>query len=109
MGRVLSRRSAALQHVPKEILFYLTDPPLWPGESRDEYMALLNAVAGACGAGDDVLKWLLADEVTHQLWEMRRLRRIEAGIILKRQAEVIEEVFKTTFDPESEGCSLVFL
>jgi hypothetical protein len=79
--KVVPDKGSSLQPIPKGILFFLSNQPLWPGEIRDEYMALLSAIAGSCGAGDDALKWLLTDKLTHQVWEMRRLRKIEAGIL----------------------------
>ena len=78
MTKAISSRMSALQRVPGEIRFFLDDPPLWPGENRAEYMALLAAIGASCQAGKDPLKWLLVNEVTHQVWEMRRFRRIES-------------------------------
>jgi hypothetical protein len=111
VSKVVADTRSALPRVPDEIQFLLNDPPLWRGESREEYMALLGAIAKSCGARNDVLHWLLIDEVAHQLWEIRKLRRIEAGLVLKCQVEVIEELLKTTYDSESvelNGLSLVF-
>jgi len=95
--------------IPKAIHFFLNDPPLWSGESRDEYMALLAAIAASCGVRDDVIKWLLANEIAHQLWEIQRYRKIEAGIVLKHEADVIEEILKTTYAEDSDGMGIVFL
>jgi hypothetical protein len=108
---VVADTRSALPRVPDEIEFLLNDPPLWRGESREEYIALRGAIAKSCGAGRDVVKWLLVDEVTHQLWEIRRFRRIEAGFVLKCQVEVIEELLTTTYDSKSiasDGLRLVF-
>lgn len=111
MSKVVADPRSTLPRIPKEIQFLLNDPPLWRGESREEYMALLAAIAKSCGAGDDVVKWLLINEIAHQIWEIRRFRKIEAGLILKCQVEVIEELLTTTYDSKSmasDGLYLVF-
>jgi hypothetical protein len=108
VSKVATSKSSALQQIPEQIRFFLNDPPLWPGESRAEYMALLAAIGASCLVGDDTVKWLLVDEMTHQIWEIRRFRRIEASLVLKRQAEIIKEVLQTTYDPETEGTDIVF-
>ena len=108
MTKAISRRMSALQRIPQEIHFFLNDPPLWRGENRAEYLALLAAIGASCQAGEDPLKWLLVNEVTHQVWEMRRFRRIESVLVLKHTDEVIEELLKTTYDSESEGMALVW-
>ena len=108
MSEVVSKEVSILQHIPEEIQFFLNDPPLWHGESGAEYIALRAAIGASCKAGNDILKWLLVDEVTYQVWEMRRFRKIEAALVLKRQIEVVEEVFKTTLDSETRGTDIVF-
>jgi hypothetical protein len=109
VSKVAISKSSALQQIPEEIHFFLNDPPLWAGESRADYMALLAAIGASCLAGHDVVKWLLVNEMTHQIWEIRRFMRIEASLVLKRQAEVIKEVLQTTYyDSETEGMDIVF-
>jgi hypothetical protein len=107
--KIVPTNSRTPVRIPKAIQFFLNDPPLWRGESRDEYMALLAAIAASCGVRDDVIKWLLVNEIAHQLWEIRRFRKIEAGIVLKHEADVIEEILKTTYAAESDGMGIVFL
>jgi hypothetical protein len=108
MSKAISSRMSALQRIPAEIHFFLNDPPLWRGESRADYLALLAAIGASCEAGRDPLKWLLVNEVTHHVWEMRRFRRIESALVLKRMVEVIEELLRTTYDAESEGMAMVW-
>jgi len=108
LTKAISSRMSALQRVPGEIRFFLDDPPLWPGENRAEYMALLAAIGASCEAGKDPLKWLLVNEVAHQVWEMRRFRRIESALVLKHMVEVIEELLRTTYDSESDGMAMVW-
>jgi hypothetical protein len=83
--------------IPGEIEGLLKNPPLWRGERREEYLALLLAI-GKSARAKDVVDWLSTNEVTYQVWDILRLKRIEAATMLSHQVVVVEELLKLTYD-----------
>jgi hypothetical protein len=92
-------KAAPPQRIPVEIAKLLGEPTLWRGESREQYDATLLAIAISVEARD-IVDWLSVKDVTYHVWDHRRLEGIKAALILTKQSQIIEELLKTTYDPE---------
>jgi hypothetical protein len=97
-------KAAAPRTIPVEIAKLLGEPILWRGESREQYDATLLGIAISVEARD-IIDWLSVKEVTYHVVDHCRLQEIKAALILAKQSELIEELLKSTYDPEgpSEG------
>jgi hypothetical protein len=100
-------KAAPPQRIPVEIAKLLGEPTLWRGESREQYEATLLAIAISVEARD-IVDWLSIKDVTYHVWDHRRLERIKAALILTKQSEIIEELLKTTYDPEQLEVDLTY-
>jgi len=92
---------------PADIVKLLGPPPLWRGESRNQYDAMLLGMAISVGARD-IVDWVSVNDVTYHVWDARRLQAIKAALILARQIEVIEGLLKSTFDPGGPERSAIY-
>jgi hypothetical protein len=67
----------ARAQIPEEVAALLADPPILRGESPEQYLTQLVAIAQAIGA-KDVIHWLWASEVAYHTWEIHRLSEDQA-------------------------------
>lgn len=88
--------------IPDEVEELLGEPPIWRGESPDQYRALLRSIAQSVGAVD-VFHWLWANEIASHAWQILRLQKIEAQLVLGHQTKIVEELLASTFDPPTSG------
>jgi hypothetical protein len=88
--------------IPEEIAELLGEPPIWRGESPDRYRALLLSIAQSVGAVD-VFHWLWANEIASHAWQILRLQKIEAQLVVGHQTKIVEELLASTFDPPTSG------
>ena len=88
-----------LRKIPAEIAKLLGEPVLWRNENRDQYDAILLAVAISVGARD-IVDWLWANDVTCLAVDARRLQVAKAALILSKQIQIVEELLKSTYDPK---------
>ena len=61
----------------------------------------------SCGV-KDVVGWLSTNEVTYEVWDILRFKRIEAAIILNHQIVVVEELLKSTYDLKDGGSDMLY-
>jgi hypothetical protein len=99
--------AAPPRKIPAEIMKLLGPPPLWRGESRNQYDAMLLGMAISVGARD-IVDWVSVNDVTYHVWDARRLQAIKAALILARQIEVIEGLLKSTYDPGGPERSAIY-
>jgi hypothetical protein len=100
MPPALSKMDLVLKtdcQIPEEVAELLGEPPTWRGENPDQYRALLRSVAQSVGAAD-VLHWFWANEVASHVWQILRLQKIEAQLVLSHQTKIVEELLASTFD-----------
>lgn len=88
-----------LGKIPVEIAELLGEPVLWRNEKRDQYDAILLAVAVSVGARD-IVDWFCANDVTCLALDARRLQVAKAALILNKQIEIVEELMKSTYDSQ---------
>ncbi len=105
MSNIVS--AAPPRKIPAEIMKLLGPPPLWRGESRNQYDAMLLGMAISVGARD-IVDWVSVNDVTYHVWDARRLQAIKAALILARQIEVIEGLLKSTYDPGGPERSAIY-
>jgi hypothetical protein len=107
MQNIVKAAGSPVCRIPDDVAVLLENPPLWRGESREDYLALLHAIAKSVGA-KDVVDWLCTDEVTYHVWEILRIKRIAAAIILSHQIAVVEELLKSTYDPKDGYSDMIY-
>jgi hypothetical protein len=95
-------KAASPRKIPTEIARLLGKPTLLRGESPEQYDATLLAIAISVGA-KDIIDWLSVKDVCHHVLDYQRLQVIKAATVQAKQIEVIEELLKSTYDPEGPG------
>jgi len=65
---------------PKELKKFFDDPPLVGDERREDYENLFATIAMTVKP-DDAIEWMYLGDVVNLTWEIRRMRRIKAGMI----------------------------
>jgi hypothetical protein len=72
------------------------DVPLVGNERREDYNGFF-AVIAAAESPSDAIDWLLLKDLVDLSWEIRRERRIRAGIVKLHQITVISDLLKSSF------------
>src|SRR4029077_11820523 len=65
---------------PKELKKFFDDPPLVGDERREDYENLFATLAMTVKPAD-AIEWMYLGDVVNLTWEIRRMRRIKAGMI----------------------------
>jgi hypothetical protein len=94
--------------IPEEVAALLADPPILRGESREQYLVQLVAIAQAINA-KDVIHWLWASDVAYHTWEIHRAQKIKLQLILLHQTQIVEELLSSTFDPANSDLQPLYI
>src|SRR3954470_23731783 len=84
--------------IPPEIAALFEQPPLLPGEDSETYNRLLTGVAVSV-APTDVIEWLWVKDVIDLTWEMQRLRRLRAALLIGARREALDNVLNAHGEP----------
>lgn len=79
--------------IPAHLDFLFDDRPLLPGESAEQYDALLRSIVQQVKP-DDVIEALWVKDVVDLIWEAKRLRRWRRQILVQAQLKAAEALIE---------------
>jgi hypothetical protein len=95
MGRSVAKISSF--EPPVELAKILENWPFVGDEKGEDYHLLSSAIMAAI-APQDVVGWVLAQDVVYWSWEIRRERIVKAAVIKHHQGQVVGGLLQSTVD-----------
>ena len=94
--------------VPEDVVDFIGKPSLLQTEAAADYDALLLRLAEAVKP-KDVIEWIWVADVTHLVWEMRRLRGIRDGIVERETAQGLGHVVSDILSADYDWYEVMFI
>ncbi|MBM1172037.1 hypothetical protein [Microvirga arabica] len=83
---------------PRDLGPLFAKPPLLQGESEADYDEILSRVTQAVAPADPI-QAIWVQDVTDLIWEVRRLRRLKASLLMASRKKAADRLITETRDP----------